>query len=127
LIEKARRIRKHLGGGMRQAGVLAAAGIVALGQMVDRLEEDHCRARRLAEGLGRIPGLHLEHAVPPTNMVFVALDENVQASAGEVAQRLLEHGVKVGAVGARRFRMVTHYWIDDAAVERTVTAFRGVL
>ena len=126
-IDKARRIRKHLGGGMRQAGVLAAAGIIALESMVDRLEEDHCRARKLAEGLARIPGLRLEHAAPPTNMVFAALDDAVSSSASEIAQQLLAHGVKVGAVGARRFRMVTHYWVDDAGVEQAVEAFGKVL
>lgn len=126
-IEKARRIRKHLGGGMRQAGVLAAAGIVALEQMTGRLAEDHCRARRLAEGLARIPGLRLEQAAPPTNMVFAALDDAVPADAGEIARRLLAYGVKVGVVGRRRFRMVTHYWVDDAGVEQAVRAFGQAL
>jgi threonine aldolase len=126
-IYRARRIRKQLGGGMRQAGVLAAAGIVALEQMVDRLPEDHLRAQALARGLARIPGLKLEREVPPTNMVFVTLDEAVPATAAEVAQRLREYYVKVGAVGARRFRLVTHFWIDDAAVEQAIEAFGKVL
>ncbi len=124
---QARRIRKHLGGGMRQAGILAAAGIVALEHMVNRLDEDHARAARLAEGLKNIPGMRLEHETPPTNMVFAALDDSVPASAGEVAQRLAKEGVLVGAVGPRRFRMVTHYWIDDTAVDRAVAAFGAVL
>ncbi len=126
-IEKARRIRKQLGGGMRQAGVLAAAGIVALEQMVDRLADDHCRARELAQGLARIPGLKLERDVPPTNMVFAALDDSNPATAAEVAQRLAQYQVRVGAVGPRRFRLVTHYWIDDEGVQRTVDAFNKVL
>lgn len=126
-IYRARRIRKQLGGGMRQAGVLAAAGIVALEQMVDRLPEDHLRAQALARGLARIPGLKLEHEIPPTNMVFVTLDEAVPATAAEVAQRLREYQVKVGAVGPRRFRLVTHFWIDDAAVEQAIEAFGKVL
>lgn len=126
-IRRARRIRKQLGGGMRQAGVLAAAGIVALEQMVDRLPEDHRRAQALARGLGGVPGLKLERETPPTNMVFVALDEDVPATAAEVAQRLVAYGVKVGAVGPRRFRLVTHYWIDDEAVARAIEAFRDVL
>ena len=126
-IRQARRIRKHLGGGMRQAGILAAAGIVALEHMVNRLDEDHARAARLAEGLKNIPGMRLEHETPPTNMVFAALDDSVPASAGEVAQRLAKEGVLVGAVGPRRFRMVTHYWIDDTAVDRAVAAFGAVL
>ncbi len=125
-IEKALRIRKQLGGGMRQAGVLAAAGIVALEQMVDRLPEDHRLAKALAQGLSCIPGIKPE-GVPPSNMVFAALDDSVPATAAEVAQRLLEHGVKVGAVGRRRFRMVTHDWIDDEGVSRAVEAFKKVL
>ena len=73
-IYRARRIRKQLGGGMRQAGILAAAGIVALQTMVDRLAEDHARARRLADGLKAIPGLIIEPAQPPSNMVFAQLE-----------------------------------------------------
>lgn len=126
-IQRARRIRKQLGGGMRQAGVLAAAGIVALEEMVDRLAEDHRRACSLAEGLAQIHGLKLEPETPPTNMVFVGLTDDVPASAAEIVQRLAGHQVKVGAVGPRRFRMVTHHDIDDAAVERTLAAFRSVL
>lgn len=125
-IYKARRIRKQLGGGMRQAGVLAAAGIVALETMVDRLSEDHRRARTLAEGLALVPGIHLDVAEPPTNMVFVTLDESLP-EASVVARRLLEHGIKVGAVGSHRLRMVTHYWVDDAGIDRTITAFGQVV
>jgi threonine aldolase len=126
-IARALRIRKQLGGGMRQAGILAAAGIVALEQMVDRLAEDHCRAQTLSKGLAAIPGLKFEREVPPTNMIFATLDDSVTATSPEIANRLLEYGIKVGALGKRRFRMVTHYWIDDAAVERTIEAFGKVL
>jgi threonine aldolase len=126
-IAKARRIRKQLGGGMRQAGILAAAGIVALEQMVDRLAEDHARAKMLAQGLAGIPGMAVERKSPPSNMVFAVLDEGSPLTVPHLAQRLLECGVKVGAVSARRMRLVTHYWIDDSAVERTVKAFQHVL
>ncbi len=126
-IHKARRIRKQLGGGMRQAGILAAAGIVALEQMVDRLAEDHCRARNLALGLAAIPGLKLDREDPPTNMVFASLDDSLPATSAEIAQRLLEYKIKIGTVGPRRFRLVTHYWIDDESVERTLAAFRQIL
>lgn len=125
-IQKALRIRKQLGGGMRQAGVLAAAGLVALEQMVDRLAEDHTRARRLANGLAGVPGLLLEQAVPPTNMVFVRLDDLYPLDARQVAERLLAYGVKVMAAGPRRLRLVLHYWVDDAAVEQAVEAFKQV-
>jgi threonine aldolase len=126
-IHRAHRIRKQLGGGMRQAGVLAAAGIVALETMIDRLVEDHAHARSLASKLQALPGMILDPGSPYTNMVFVSLAEDVPLDGRSFAARLVEHGVKVGVVGARRFRLVTHYWIDDAAVERAGTAFEAVL
>lgn len=127
-IQRAHRLRKQLGGGMRQAGILAAAGIVALECMVNRLSEDHDRARRLAEGLARIPGLVLDPGTPHTNMVFMNLAEETQPlSASQVARRMAERGVLVGVSGARRFRLVTHYWIDDAGVDRALRAFAEVL
>jgi len=123
----AHRMRKQLGGGMRQAGVLAAAGIVALEQMVTRLADDHRRARQLAEGLAKIPGVQLDIPIPLTNMVFISLDEKAPYSAAKVTARLQEHKVRVGAVGPRSFRLVTHYWINDEGVERTLKAFAQVL
>ncbi len=126
-IERARRVRKQLGGGMRQAGVLAAAGIVALEKMVERLEEDHARARKLAGGLRAIRGLVLDEGSPATNMVFLSLAEGVPFTAAEVAERMKALGVLVGAIGERRFRLVTHYWVDDAGVEKAVAAFREAL
>jgi threonine aldolase len=126
-IARARRIRKQLGGGMRQAGVLAAAGIVALEQMVDRLVDDHQRARRLAEGLANVPGIQPDTLSPPTNMVYATLDDRIDLSSMEVARRLMGHGVGVGLDGERRFRMVTHYWIDDEGIERVQQAFQQVL
>jgi len=126
-IQRAHRLRKQLGGGMRQAGILAAAGIVALEQMVDRIADDHVQARRLAAGLAQIPGLELAPGSPYTNMVFVALKPETGLTAREVAGRLEKQGVKVGATGEHRFRLVAHYWIDDEAVECAVAAFRQVL
>ncbi len=126
-IEKAHRARKMLGGGMRQAGVLAAAGIVALEKVAPRLGEDHVRARTLAEGLSENRGLILDAGTPATNMIFMNLSDEVEMSADEVAEKMKEYGVLAGVAGKRRFRLVTHYWIDDGAVERTVTAFAAVL
>jgi threonine aldolase len=126
-ILRALRVRKQLGGGMRQAGILAAAGIVALEKMVDRLKEDHARAKRLAVGLSKVPGLVLEPGSPHTNMVFLSLDSSVPMDASAAVRKLKQRGVKVGAVSKREFRLVTHYWIDDAAVERAVQAFREIL
>jgi len=127
-IQRAHRVRKQLGGGMRQAGVLAAAGIVALESMPACLVDDHFRARRLAKHLASIPGLALDPGTPQTNMIFMGLSNDAHGlDAQDVADRLLKMGVKVGAVGPRRFRLVTHYWIDDAAVDRAAAAFAEVL
>jgi threonine aldolase len=126
-IKQAHRARKLLGGGMRQAGVLAAAGIVALEKMAPRLGEDHVRARTLAEGLSENRNLVLDAGTPDTNMVFMNLAESVNMSAGEVAEKMKERNVFIGVAGERRFRLVTHCWIDDAGVERTVKAFDEVL
>jgi threonine aldolase len=127
MIDRARRIRKQLGGGMRQAGVLAAAGIYALEHMTVRLADDHRRAARLAEGIQNIPGIQFEMGLPPTNMVFPSFTKNVPHNAAEIAKRLKEQGILAGVVAERRLRMVTHYWIDDAAVDRTIEAFRQIL
>jgi len=126
-ISQALRARKILGGGMRQVGVLAAAGIVALEKMAPRLGEDHARARTLAEGLSENRGLVLDAGIPATNMVFMNLADDVSLSANEVAEQIKEQNVLVGVAGSRRFRLVTHYWIDDEGVEKTVKAFREVL
>jgi threonine aldolase len=126
-VKKAHRARKLLGGGMRQAGVLAAAGIVALENMVPRLGEDHVRARTLAEGLSENRGLVLDAGTPATNMVFMNLADDVPLSANEVAERMKACNVLIGVAGARRFRLVTHCWIDDDGVEKAVNAFGEVL
>jgi threonine aldolase len=126
-IRRALRARKQLGGGMRQVGVLAAAGIVALEEVRPRLAEDHRRARQLAAGLSAIPGLVLDPGTPQTNMVFLSLAEDTPLDAAQVAEGLLKCGVKVGVVAGRRFRLVTHYWIDDTGVERAVEGFKQVL
>jgi len=126
-IRRAHRMRKQLGGGMRQAGVLAAAGIVALETMVDRLSEDHTRAKSLADLLKKLPGLIFDPGSPYTNMIFVSLVDDVPGDGRHFSARLIELGVKVGVVGPRRFRLVTHYWIDDPAVERAAWAFETAL
>jgi len=123
-IRKALRLRKMLGGGMRQAGILAAAGIVALETMTGRLVEDHARAKKLAIGLKQIPGLILEPELPATNMVFLALAPEVKTGAEEMAERLKQAGILAGVTGQRSFRLVLHYWIDDPGVEKTILAFR---
>jgi threonine aldolase len=126
-ITLAHRIRKQLGGGMRQAGVLAAAGIVALEEVAPRLKDDHIRAKKLAAGLARIPGIILNTVKPSSNMVYIAFDEVLPISAAEVAHLLKKAGILVGIVGPRHYRLVTHYWIDDQAVEATIRTFNEIL
>jgi threonine aldolase len=126
-IRKALRLRKMLGGGMRQAGILAAAGVVALETMIERLSEDHVRARNLALGLRQVPGLVLDQEIPATNMVFLSLSPEVNSNASEIVEKLKRLGILVGDTGLRSFRLVLHYWITDSGVEQTVAAFRSVL
>jgi threonine aldolase len=126
-IKKARRIRKHLGGGMRQAGIIAAAGIVALETMVDRLAEDHIRARYMAEGLSEITGIILSPGAPATNMIFFNLADSVKLTTAQIEKKLEERGILTHASGPRRFRLVTHYMISDRDVDQTVSAFQEIL
>ena len=112
---------------MRQAGVLAAAGIISLQKMTERLSEDHKRAASLADGLSLIPGISFEMGKPQTNMVFPYLTSSVSLSPSEIATKLADKGIKVGVVGARSFRLVTHYWISDEDVAATIDAFREIL
>jgi threonine aldolase len=126
-IQRAHRIRKQLGGGMRQAGILAAAGIVALEEIAPRMAEDHLRAKELADGLASIPGVILDPGTPHTNMVYLTLQNDMPHDAKQVAKLLKEKDILVGVVGPRQFRLVTHYWINSDAVTQAVTAFRDVL
>jgi threonine aldolase len=126
-IHRAHRVRKQLGGGMRQAGILAAAGIVALENMVDRLHEDHLNAKHLAKGLSTLPGIVLDPGTPYTNMVFIGLADDVPKDAVQVKSELKNLGVLVSVTGKRRFRLVTHYWINEENVQTAVKAFQEVL
>jgi threonine aldolase len=126
-IKRARHLRKMLGGGMRQAGVVAAAGIISLERMTKRLREDHVRAKKLADGLRQVGGLVVDQNSPYTNMVYLKLSDDVQTNAQQVKQKMKDLGVLVDPENARRFRLVTHYGIDDPAVEKTVAAFQRAL
>jgi threonine aldolase len=126
-ITRARHIRKMLGGGMRQVGIVAAAGLISLEKMTKRLADDHARAKRLADGLRRVEGLTVDINSPYTNMVYLNLAEDVSVDAQQITQKMKDLGVLVDPENARRFRLVTHYWIDDVAVERTVSAFQKAL
>jgi len=126
-IGRARHIRKMLGGGMRQVGVVAAAGIISLERMVNRLGDDHIRAKKLADGLRQVKGLVVDQDSPYTNMVYLNLADDVTINSKQVSEKMRELGILVDAENARRFRLVTHYWIEDGAVERTISAFEEAL
>jgi threonine aldolase len=120
-IAEARRNRKLVGGGMRQVGVLAAPGIVALKTTVQRLEEDHANARRLAEGLRAIPGIVLETELPRSNMVYYHLAPSAKMTTAELFRQLKERGILAD------LRLVTHYWVTAKDVETVVAAFADVM
>jgi threonine aldolase len=127
-IDRARKTRKMLGGGMRQAGILAAAGIVALEQMVDRLAEDHENARRLAEGLAAIPGLHIDVATVETNMAFFTLQrsDGSPLDTAPFLQAAREAGVLGIDMGPGRIRTVTHYGITAADIDTALSVFSRI-
>lgn len=124
-IARARPLRRLLGGNMRQAGIIAAAGLVALDSMVDRLADDHAAAQKLAQGLSWIDPALADPATVPTNILRIdlavhALDAPAWASA------MKQHGVLIQASGARQLRLVTHRHIDSTAIARTLEAFAAV-
>lgn len=124
-IQRARAGRKIVGGAMRQAGVIAAAGLVALRTMVDRLPEDHRRARRLAEGLAEIDGITINLDAVESNIVIFNVEPVYEQAAFVAAMK--DAGVLISNYGTRGVRMVTHYQIDDDAIETALGAAREVL
>jgi threonine aldolase len=125
-IAEARRARKVLGGGMRQAGVIAAAGIVALEQMVERLAEDHAHAAMLADGLAELPGIEVEPVPVRTNILYFKVTRQ-DMDAHQLVARLAERGVRMLALGPRRVRAVTNYHVTAEDIQTTLAAFRAVL
>jgi threonine aldolase len=117
-VERARKNRKLVGGGMRQAGVLAAAGLVALDAMIDRLADDHRNARRLAQGLARIPGLRIDADAIETNIVIFEVEGR---EVGDFLAEIRRLGVLAGSSGPGRVRMVTHYGIEAAHIDDALT------
>jgi threonine aldolase len=122
LIEAAWRLKQMMGGALRQAGIVAAAGLYALDHNVERLAEDHANARRLAEGLAELPAVSIDPDSVETNIVFFEVDD-----APAKAAALAEQGVDLGAFGPRRIRAVTHLDVDGAGIERALEAMRRVL
>ena len=125
-VDAARRARKVLGGGMRQAGILAAAGIVALDEMVDRLAEDHANAQRLARGLARINGITADPSRVQTNIVFFEIADR-RLTAADLATALAEAGVKLLALDPFRLRAVTHYPLTAQDIDAALAAIERVL
>ncbi|MGD2103813.1 MAG: low-specificity L-threonine aldolase [Anaerolineae bacterium] len=123
-ISEARRARKVVGGGMRQAGIIAAAGVVAIEQMTERLTEDHRRAKRLAAGLDGLPDVDV--APVATNILYFEITESVSRPSTAVGAELAERGVLVNSRGGGLFRAVTHHGIDDVAIERAIEAITEV-
>lgn len=125
-IQNAHRIRKQLGGGMRQAGIIAAAGIVALKNMIDRLAEDHQNASLLAEGLANIPGINIDIKNQHTNMVYFSLSNNSFGPLSEFRNLLKHKGLLVGGDNDR-IRMVTHVWVDYQSVKKALSIIQETL
>lgn len=123
-IDRARAIRRQVGGGMRQAGVIAAAALYALEHNVDRLADDHAKARRLAEGLTGLPHVHLDTAVPDTNMVFFELEG---IDGADFRRRLRAAGVLCSGMGPQRMRMVTHLDVSADQIEAAIARIGRVL
>lgn len=125
-IRRARRLRKAVGGGMRQAGVIAAAGIVALNEMVERLTEDQAHARLLAEGLAALDGVSIDPSAVQTNLVYFDI-ERAGLDAPTLSAALAERGVLLSPTGAQGLRAVTHCDVDEAQVRQAVAAVAEVM
>jgi len=124
-IEFGRRLRKVLGGGMRQVGVLAAPGIIALTEMVDRLKDDHARAKALARGIAGLPGIHIDPSTVETDIVIFGFDHPM-ISVSALIEKMRERGVLALAIFGG-IRMVTHKDVGDEDVDRAIQAFRDIL
>ncbi|KAL2644803.1 hypothetical protein R1flu_012390 [Riccia fluitans] len=126
-ITKAKRLRKALGGGMRQLGVLCAPGLVCLDYMVQRLDCDHRNARLLAEGLNRIRGLRVDLNSVDTNIVFIEISSESSLGIEEISEALKRKGILVMTMDRTRIRLVTHYQITEDDARRVRTCFKEIL
>jgi threonine aldolase len=127
-VERAKRVRKMVGGGMRQAGILAAAGLISLERMIDRLAEDHVNARTLAEAVATMPGLAVDLTSVQTNIVIIRVDRGDRARSVAATEELVKgcaaRKVKIHAMGPTAIRCVTHKDVDAEDIRRAVDAFR---
>jgi threonine aldolase len=125
-IARGHKLRKRLGGGMRQVGVLAAAGLIALEEMPGRLSEDHANARYLAEEGAKIPGIAIDASKVETNIVIYDVAGTGKSTA-EISAALKSRGVLMNGVGGTRLRAVTHYDVTRSQCETAIAALREVL
>jgi len=126
-IREARRIRKRLGGGMRQVGIIAAAALYALDHNLLRLAEDHAHARRLAEGLASMPGLEVRPAETETNIVLIHLTDECRFTVPELLALLAEFEVRMVAFDERTIRAVTHLDVNSEDIDRAIEVFARLL
>jgi threonine aldolase len=124
-VERARKLRKVLGGGMRQAGIIAAPGIVALERMIDRLEEDHRNARLLAEGIAKIDGIQIDLSRVQTNIVCFEIN-GLEISAELFISKLKENGILALTLAENKVRMVTHRGIEEEHVKKSIAAIEKI-
>lgn len=126
IISRVHRFRKMFGGGMRQAGIIAAAAEYALEHHVERLAKDHANAQQLAQALAEMPGLSIDPAAVETNLLFFELDESL-GNAADFCQRLHDHGVWMLPESPQRARAVTHLDVDSTGIDRAIEVLRGLL
>lgn len=126
LIEEARRVRQMLGGGMRQAGIFAAAGLYAMKNHVERLAEDHAKAKILAKGIATIPNVDLPFGVTPTNIVVFDIAKSGRR-AKELSEALKKQGVLVSMLGGTRFRALTHLDVSEKEIKEAIIAIESCL
>lgn len=123
-ITKARRLRKTLGGGMRQVGILCAAALVALHENIEKLESDHKNARFLADGLNEIKGLGVDTSSVETNIIYIEIEENSGTTASKLSKDLEDYGILLMPMGSSRLRVVFHHQISDSDVRYTLSCFQ---
>ncbi|PKI32155.1 probable low-specificity L-threonine aldolase 1 [Punica granatum] len=126
-IKKARRLRKTLGGGMRQVGILCAAALVALQENVAKLEHDHKKARVLAEGINQIKGLMVDVASVETNIIYFDIEEGFHMTVPKLCKKLEEHGILVMPETASRIRLVMHHQISASDVQYVISCFQSAM
>jgi len=125
VIENAHRWRKMFGGGMRQAGIIASAGIYSLQNNIDRLSEDHARMRSLAEAISSLDSFSIDMETVQTNMAYINVDEE-KFSADDVVNKLANKGIDLYSTGPQDIRAVAHLDVDDEGIEQAISAFQSL-